>query len=208
LINNQNHPPDDLDTCDVDIPSIARFGRVASGCRFDQSLAKNGDLQAVDQEKATVFDLNGCVLHLLHRAQQAADEAFTAAFADTGLTPRQLAVLVIVGEREGTNQVGLVDATGIDRSTTADLVRRLMRKGLLARRRARHDARSNVLRLTDEGRSLLQSFRARAANVDQMLLDALPEGGRAGFVEALARIAAMAPSGGPAGHNRGLLAAE
>ncbi len=162
----------------------------------------------MDQNNSTGFDLNGCVLHLLHRAQQAADEAFAAAFADTGLTPRQLAVLVIVGEREGTNQVGLVDATGIDRSTTADLVRRLMRKGLLARRRARHDARSNVLRLTDEGRTLLESFRTRAAEVDQMLLGVLPEGGRAGFVEALGRIATMAPMGNSAGVDRGLMAAE
>jgi DNA-binding MarR family transcriptional regulator len=165
-------------------------------------------MSTLDQESATGFDLNGCVLHLLHRAQQAADEAFAAAFADTGLTPRQLAVLVVVGEREGTNQVGLVDATGIDRSTTADLVRRLMRKGLIARRRARHDARSNVLRLTDEGKSLLESFRARAAEVDQILLGVLPEGGRAGFVEALGRIATMAPTTGGNGQNRGLLAAE
>ncbi len=162
----------------------------------------------LNQESVTGFDLNGCVLHLLHRAQQAADEAFAAAFADTGLTPRQLAVLVVVGEREGTNQVGLVDATGIDRSTTADLVRRLMRKGLIARRRARHDARSNVLRLTDEGKSLLESFRLRAAEVDQILLGVLPEGGRAAFVEALGRIATMAPATGGTGQNRGLLAAE
>lgn len=165
-------------------------------------------MSTLDQESATGFDLNGCVLHLLHRAQQAADEAFAAAFADTGLTPRQLAVLVVVGEREGTNQVGLVDATGIDRSTTADLVRRLMRKGLIARRRARHDARSNVLRLTDEGKSLLESFRLRAAEVDQILLGVLPEAGRAGFVEALGRIATMAPATGGTGQNRGLLAAE
>ncbi len=171
-------------------------------------MAMDGGMRAVDQEKANGFDLNGCVLHLLHRAQQAADEAFAAAFSDTGLTPRQLAVLVIVGEREGTNQVGLVDATGIDRSTTADLVRRLMRKGLLARRRARHDARSNVLRLTDEGRALLETFRTRAAEVDRMLLAVLPEGGRAGFVEALGRIAAMSPPAGSQVHDRGLLAAE
>ena len=164
-------------------------------------------MRDVNQEKTTAFDLNGCVLHLLHRAQQAADEAFASAFADTGLTPRQLAVLVIVAEREGTNQVGLVDATGIDRSTTADLVRRLMRKGLLARRRARHDARSNVLRLTDEGKAMLSTLRTRAAEVDRMLLDALPEASRAHFVDALARIAATVGVSG-ASHDRGLLAAE
>jgi DNA-binding MarR family transcriptional regulator len=161
----------------------------------------------VDQKKADGFDLNGCVLHLLHRAQQAADETFATAFADTGLTPRQLAVLVIVSEREGTNQVGLVDATGIDRSTTADLVRRLMRKGYLARRRARHDARSNVLRLTDEGKVLLATFRARAIEVDRMLLDALPETSRAQFVEALLRIATMGFGTG-ASSDRSLQAAE
>jgi DNA-binding MarR family transcriptional regulator len=161
----------------------------------------------VDQDSERVFDLNSCILHLLHRAQQAADEAFAAAFADTGLTPRQLAVLVIVSEREGTNQVGLVDATGIDRSTTADLVRRLMRKGLLARRRARHDARSNVLRLTDEGKTLLTSFRARAHEVDKMLLNSLPEASRSHFVEALNRIAAINPGSGQ-GSDRSLIAAE
>lgn len=161
----------------------------------------------MDQDKTGTFDLNACVLHMLHRAQQAADEAFAAAFADTGLTPRQLAVLVIVSEREGTNQVGLVDATGIDRSTTADLVRRLMRKGYLARRRARHDARSNVLRLTDEGKALLATFRARAMEVDRLLLDALPEASRSLFIEALGRIASIGPGTG-AGSTRSLMAAE
>lgn len=161
----------------------------------------------MEHDKTGNFDLNSCVLHMLHRAQQAADEAFATAFSDTGLTPRQLAVLVIVSEREGTNQVGLVDATGIDRSTTADLVRRLMRKGYLARRRARHDARSNVLRLTDEGRALLASFRARAAEVDRMLLDALPEASRGLFIEALGRIASIGPGAGT-GQTRSLLAAE
>ena len=161
----------------------------------------------MEQDKAGSFDLNSCVLHMLHRAQQAADEAFAAAFSDTGLTPRQLAVLVIVSEREGTNQVGLVDATGIDRSTTADLVRRLMRKGYIARRRARHDARSHVLRLTDEGKALLATFRTRAADVDRMLLQALPEASRGLFVEALGRIASIGPSSG-AGATRSLLAAE
>jgi DNA-binding MarR family transcriptional regulator len=181
------------------------FGRGPLGC--DVSTPTDEGSSTVDQNKEFGFDLNSCILHLLHRAQQAADEAFAAAFADTGLTPRQLAVLVIVAEREGTNQVGLVEATGIDRSTTADLVRRLMRKGLLARRRARHDARSNVLRLTEEGKGMLASFRVRAAEVDQMLLNSLPEASRSSFVDALGRIAAINP-GTSQNQDRNLLAAE
>lgn len=144
------------------------------------------------------FNLDDSVMHLLHRAQQAADEAFASAFAETGLTPRQLAVLVVVDEREGTNQVGLVDATGIDRSTTADLVRRLLKKGLIARRRARHDARSNVLRLTEEGRASLAVLKARATEVDAMLLTMLADGQRERFLESLRRIASMPKRGGAA----------
>jgi DNA-binding MarR family transcriptional regulator len=82
-----------------------------------------------------------------------------------------------------------------------------MRKGLLARRRARHDARSNVLRLTEEGKTLLSSFRARAAEVDQMLLNSLPETSRSLFVDALGRIAAINPGTGQS-PNRSLIAAE
>ena len=61
---------------------------------------------------------------------------------DGDLTPRQLAVLVTVAQNEGLSQTGLVDRTGIDRSTLADIVRRMQRKGLLQRRRTKEDARA------------------------------------------------------------------
>lgn len=140
------------------------------------------------------LNLNNCVMHLLHRAQQAADQLFAAEFGAIGITPRQVAVLVAVGEREGTNQVGLVEATGIDRSTIADLVRRLMKKGLIARRRARHDARANVLRLTDEGRDLVDRVQAMATQVDDAVLSALPPDHRASFLESLKILSSASPS--------------
>ena len=75
---------------------------------------------------------------------------------DGDLTPRQLAVLVTVANNEGLSQTGLVDRTGIDRSTLADIVRRLQRKGLLQRRRTKEDARAYAVKLTDEGRRVLR----------------------------------------------------
>ncbi|MEQ1711924.1 MAG: MarR family transcriptional regulator, partial [Hyphomicrobium sp.] len=50
------------------------------------------------------------------------------------LTPRQYAVLITVAQNEGLSQTNLVDKTGIDRSTLADIVRRMLKKGLLQRR--------------------------------------------------------------------------
>ena len=58
------------------------------------------------------------------------------------LTPRQLAVIITVAQNEGLSQTGILDATGIDRSTLADVVRRLTKKRLLQRRRTREDARA------------------------------------------------------------------
>ena len=73
------------------------------------------------------------------------------------LTPRQYAVLLTVAQNEGLNQTQLVELTGIDRSTLADVVRRMLKKGLLQRRRTRDDARAYAVKLTDEGRKVLKA---------------------------------------------------
>lgn len=88
-------------------------------------------------------------IHLLHRAGQCAQDIFHAEMP-SDLTPRQFVILITVSQHEGLSQTGLFDRTGIDRSTLADIVRRLQRKGLLQRRRALEDARAYAVRLTDE----------------------------------------------------------
>ena len=95
--------------------------------------------------------------HLLHRAGQCAADIFHAEMKDGDLTPRQLAVLVTVANNEGLSQTGLVERTGIDRSTLADIVSRMLKKGLLQRRRTKEDARAYAVKLTEEGRRILRS---------------------------------------------------
>lgn len=102
-------------------------------------------------------DLNRSAVHLLHRAAQSVGEVFDAVIGDKGLTPRQLIVLATVADNEGLSQTGIVYRTNIDRSTTADIVKRLQRKGWLQRRRTKEDARAYTVRLTDEGRRVLRS---------------------------------------------------
>ena len=104
-------------------------------------------------------------IHLLHRAGQCAGDIFHAEMKVDGLTPRQLAVLVTVAQNEGLSQTGLVERTGIDRSTLADIVRRMQRKGLLQRRRTKEDARAYAVKLTDEGRKALRTAGAFDARV-------------------------------------------
>ena len=103
-------------------------------------------------------ELESSAIHMLHRASQAADELFASETSGADLTPRQFAVLAALEVLESASQTQIVDATGIDRSTLADIVKRLVKRGLLNRRRSRSDARAYVVRLTPEGRWFLGPY--------------------------------------------------
>lgn len=117
-------------------------------------------------------------LHLLHRAGQCAAEVFQIELGSGDITPRQFAVLVTVSQHEGLSQTHLVERTGIDRSTLADVVRRMLKKGLLQRRRTREDARAYAVKLTEEGWRVLKSVDPLARKVDDKILSSLPAGQR------------------------------
>lgn len=136
------------------------------------------------------LSLKGSALHLLHRAGQRADELFTTTMGDNELTPRQFAVLKTVAAMENPSQTLLVQQTGIDRSTIADIVRRLIKKGLLQRRRTSHDARMYAVKLTPSGRDLLDSAEPAAKFTEEQLFGVLPERQRTAIIDALSTIVA------------------
>src|SRR3954454_12215365 len=119
-------------------------------------------------------DFDTSPVHLIHRATQCAGEAFFAELGRAGLTPRQFAILQELSANEGVSQTTLVANTGIDRSTLADLMRRLLRKGFVQRRRTKHDARAYAVKLTDAGRRVLREAAPSVARADQRLLGVLP----------------------------------
>ena len=133
-------------------------------------------------------NLDASALHLLHRAGQCAEELFTTETGKTDLTPRQYAVLASVDQKPDISQTGLVEQTGVDRSTLADIVRRLVKKGLLQRKRTRRDARMYAVRLTQRGLSALTAARPAASRVEQRLLAPLRADQRSHFIQALGDI--------------------
>ena len=123
--------------------------------------------------------------HLLHRALQLALDIYAEEAGANALTQRQFAVLSAVQAKEGCTQSELVRATGIDRSTLAELVARLIGKNLLGRERSTLDARANTVRLTDEGRTAVAEAAPRVAAADARILALMPGARRDAFMQAL-----------------------
>ena len=130
--------------------------------------------------------------HLLHRALQHALDIYVDSAGAGAPTQRQFAVLAAVAENEGLTQTALVRATGIDRSTLAELVARMIVKGLLARERSAADARANTVRLTEAGRTALADAAPKVAEADDRILALLPEKDRDRFLSVLSALSAAA----------------
>jgi len=128
--------------------------------------------------KGGIAALDRSPSHLLHRALQRALDIYAEEFGESPVTQRQFAVLAAAEANEGATQADLVRITGIDRSTLADMARRMIDKGLLERERSTLDARANAVRLTDAGRAALVEAGPRMAAVDARLLKLISGGGR------------------------------
>jgi hypothetical protein len=137
------------------------------------------------KDKAVKRVMSASVGHLLHRAAQRALDIYVAEAGPGAVTQRQHAVLAAVADHDGAAQADLVNATGVDRSTLADMVSRMIDKGLLARERSTLDARANAVRLTDAGRAALAAVRGPTAAADAALMALLPKSKRAVLLEAL-----------------------
>lgn len=142
--------------------------------------------------KTASSELGNSPLHMLHRAVQAVTEIYQAEMAGHDLTARQYAVLVALAHEDGLSQSELVDATGIDRSTMADIVRRMLKKGIIQRKRDKDDARAYEVRITDEGARLFKTVSPIVQRIEDKLLSVLKGKKVDEFVQNLGMIAGAA----------------
>jgi DNA-binding MarR family transcriptional regulator len=140
---------------------------------------------------AVDFRLSESPAHLLRRAQQYASGIFHQAGL-SGVTLRQSVVLAAIAEGEGRSQSELVKATGVDRSTLADMIARMERKGLITRMKSQGDARAKTVSLTEAGRGKLQETLPAMRAVDDALCETLPRSRRIAFRDMLGVLAMAA----------------
>lgn len=127
----------------------------------------------VTSKKPRALTATSSLIHVLHRANQRADDLFTRAAGDLPITARQFVVMSIVDDNAEPSQSLICERSGIDRSTLADIVARLVDRGLLSRKRTKLDGRKYAIRLTDEGKRCLDEAMRAAQHVENVVESAL-----------------------------------
>lgn len=135
------------------------------------------------------FALARSTSFLLNRAYQVAADRFSAAAGVGQLSLRQFAVLAAIADKPGASQNDLVRAVSVDRSTLADMLKRLAAQGLVAKAASTKDARANEVALTAAGQRMLDAAFDHARKADQAVLGVLPKSKRKTFQETLQRLA-------------------
>lgn len=134
------------------------------------------------------IQLQRSVIHLLRRVDQCATQLYSTESADSDLTLRQLAILTAISRQEDLSQTDLVNITGIDRSTVAGIVSRLIRKGLLERKRSPVDGRAYCVRLSKRGAKAIAGADRLYTRVEKKLLASVSAAEATQFLSTLRNI--------------------
>ena len=166
-------PPGDRDGFLQGLRAVGRFEATAASGRSP------GRAAALDN------DVPG---HLLRRAQRVHTACWAEVF-DRELTGPQYAAVYVLARWPDINQRQLGDLAALDKSTAADILDRLERRGWVVRNRNPADGRGKLLALSDEAAGLVDDLAVRAAQVQDALLAPLAPTEREEFLGSLALVA-------------------
>ena len=144
-----------------------------------------------DSSKKSAIDyglLPGLVGYQLRMAQIALFRDFAQGPGGEDVTPGLFGVLVIIEANPDLKQSELARATHLDRSTVVTVIDNLERRGLVERRVALHDRRSNAIRLTAEGAALLRRLKRQVSQHEKRLLQNFSAAERETFLALLKKV--------------------
>jgi DNA-binding MarR family transcriptional regulator len=132
--------------------------------------------------------LPGLVGYQLRMAQVALFRDFAKGLGEHDVTPGLFGVLVIIEANPDLKQSELARATQLDRSTVVTVIDNLERRGLVERRAALHDRRSNAIRLTASGSALLRKLKRQVSLHEKRLLENFSDTEREVFLTLLQKV--------------------
>lgn len=162
--------------------------RVSPSITLDRSPAA---LQSARADLLAAEPYTDVISHLLRRAHFRTEAAFTQGAPDTGLTPRQQALLIAACQYPGSTQNQLAALIALDRNSLAEMLSRMERKGLLIRKKSTQDSRCRSVFVTPAGASLLNRIQSHRAKVEASIIEAVPPEHRAVFMQCLKHLAGV-----------------
>ena len=146
------------------------------------------------------FALSESPSYLLKRCAQYFGDLYQNEAGSQELTKQQFTLLSALEHNDGVSQTALVEMTGIDRSTLAEMVRRMLDKGLLSRERTEEDQRANAVAISQAGRRALRAARTASERAEKALLESLPPADRPKLVRFLSILAEAGEAYAANGH--------
>lgn len=116
---------------------------------------------------------------LIRRLHQIHVALFLEEFKSQNITPVQYGLLTAVAAVPDLDQTSLGQEVGLDRTTTADVVKRLEERGLLERFPNPDDRRTRHVRLTAAGDELVHTLHEAMTKAQNRLLEPLRPAERA-----------------------------
>jgi DNA-binding MarR family transcriptional regulator len=158
-----------------------------SQTRNDMTIYRNGHHFDTRLAKA-VNSLHTRPGFLLWRAHHLAVSIFSDECRDLAVTPSQMAVLSVVKEVRGIDQMEVSRLAGLDRFTTALVVSNLIKRGLMLRERRLSDRRCYGLGVSPAGQQLLNRVRRGADRARARLTSPFTAPEQRAFTQLLQRL--------------------
>lgn len=125
---------------------------------------------------------------LIRRLHQLHSALFLEETRRFGITPVQYSLLTTLATRGEIDQNSVALEIGLERTSVAEVIPRLMKRGLLERRRSPEDRRAKLVKLTRQGAGLVRQMSPAVARAHRRTIDQLGSAERDAFLLNLIRL--------------------
>jgi DNA-binding MarR family transcriptional regulator len=125
---------------------------------------------------------------LVRRLHQIGDALFFEECDSKNITPVQFGVLTALSMNPWLDQKAIGRELALDRTTTAEVLKRLVEKELIERRVNPDDGRSRLSVITKQGLKVMRSLQEGMQRSQDRLIEPLSAADRAGFMKLVTQI--------------------
>lgn len=104
------------------------------------------------------------------------------------VTPVQYSLMTTLSLIGETDQITLANEIGLERTSVAEVIARLEKKGLLLRKQSRADRRVKLVKLSRKGQYFLKKLEDKVHKAHERTVEVIPEEERALFMLQLIRL--------------------